>query len=124
MIIDEIYADVIKRYREKKPEIEITNELTERIWFSIYGVLNHKGEEAARKYAEITNFINEPPTLRELLSHRKESDSSYIDVSRQNPSKPQNTPTIYNGEIDNIPEDMLDLKIIGWVRSCGIYIAE
>ena len=51
-ICDKMYADVIKRYREEKPEMEITNELAEQIWYSIYGVLNHEGEEAARKYAE------------------------------------------------------------------------
>lgn len=67
---------------------------------------------------------NNPPTLREILAHRKLNDASNIDVSKHNYKEPSKPKMIYKGSVDDIPEDVLDLKIIAWLRNDGIYISE
>ena len=51
-IADQLYSKVIKRFRAENPGRELTNQQMDAIWYSIYGVLQHEGEEAARKYVE------------------------------------------------------------------------
>ena len=65
-----------------------------------------------------------PPTLREILAYRKPTDASFIDVGKHNYEYPRYPKTIYVGSVDNIPEDVLNLKIIAWFRRDGIYISE
>ena len=71
-----------------------------------------------------TTCINHPPTLKELLSHRKATDKSNIDVSQHNYKKPEEPKTIYVGHIDNIPKEILNLEIIAWSKKDGIYISK
>lgn len=68
--------------------------------------------------------FNNVPTLREILTHRKITDTNIIDVSKHNYKNPKEPKPIYIGLINNIPEDVLNLKIIAWLRNEGIYIAE
>ena len=65
-----------------------------------------------------------PPTLREILAYRKITDASNIDVSKHNYKELKRPKTIYVGSIDDVPEDILNLKIIAWLRKDGIYISE
>lgn len=55
---DELYAIAIKRFKNEKPEVELTSHIMDSIWFSIYGVLNSEGEDAARKYVESAKLID------------------------------------------------------------------
>lgn len=71
-----------------------------------------------------TARINHPPTLRELLSHRKATDKNNIDVSQHNYKKPEKPKTIYVGPIDDVPEKILNLEIIAWSKKDGIYISK
>lgn len=57
-IADQIYSFVIKRYRNEKPNINITKEIMDTIWFSIYGELQRNGEEAAWEYARSVKLID------------------------------------------------------------------
>ncbi len=67
---------------------------------------------------------NNPPTLRELLAHRSKTDESNINVSKHNYKEPNKPKTIYQRTINEIPEYVLNLKIVAWLRRDGIYIAE
>lgn len=67
---------------------------------------------------------NKPPTLRELLLHKKTTDSDIIDVSRHNYKDAENSKSLYSGKVEDIPDNILDLKILAWIRKDGIYIAE
>lgn len=51
-ITDQLYSEAHKRFRIENPKRELTNEQMNAIWYSIYGILQHEGEEAARKYVE------------------------------------------------------------------------
>lgn len=51
-IADQLYSKAVKRFRSEHPEKELTHEQLDSIWCSIYGILQHEGEEAARKYVE------------------------------------------------------------------------
>lgn len=57
-IADQIYSFVIKRYRNEKPNVNITKEIMDTIWFSIYGELQRNGEEAAWEYARSVKLID------------------------------------------------------------------
>lgn len=57
-IADQIYSFVIKRYRKEKPNVNITEEMMDAIWFSIYGELKRNGEEAAWEYARTVKLID------------------------------------------------------------------
>ncbi len=51
-IADELYSKVLKRYRNERPEIEITTQLMDSIWFNIYKILNADGEDKAKEFVE------------------------------------------------------------------------
>lgn len=61
---------------------------------------------------------NKPPTLREILFYKKETDSNIISVSKQNEE------LLYSGSIDTTPDNILNLRIVAWDRKDGIYISE
>ncbi len=48
---DQIFSFLIKRLRKERPNVSITKEIMYAIWYSILGVLERKGEEAAWEYA-------------------------------------------------------------------------
>lgn len=63
-------------------------------------------------------------TLRDFLSHNKPTDSNYISVSKHNYKNPSNPGLLYEGPSDDVPDNILDLRIIAWLRKDGIYISE
>lgn len=69
-------------------------------------------------------FKNNPPTLREILTYRKSTDASNINVSKSNYRETSKSKTIYQGNVNDIPEDVLNLKIVAWLRNDGVYISE
>ena len=50
-ITDDLFSIAVRRYHKEKPDTELTNDMMDKIWYSIYGVLNHEGKEAAQEYA-------------------------------------------------------------------------
>ena len=71
---------------------------------------------------DMTN--NNPSTLREILLHKKPTDSDIINVSKHNYKDPKNPKSLYYGPLDAIPDNILDLRILAWDRKDGIFIAE
>lgn len=67
---------------------------------------------------------NNPPTLRELLLHKKATDSDIIDVSRHNYQDAKNPQLLFSGSVNAIPDNILNLGILAWMRRDGIYIAQ
>lgn len=61
---DELYSIAIKRYQKEKPDIKLTNQMMDSVWYSIYGILCRDGEEAARKYVESAKIKLDFPTMR------------------------------------------------------------
>lgn len=64
-----------------------------------------------------------PPTLKELLDGER-LDTSEIEVSRHNYKKPAEPEVIYNGPVSKIPENVLNMEILAWIRSKGFFIAK
>lgn len=56
-IVDQLYAQALRRYKKECPNFKFTNELADRLWFSIEGVLVHKGETAARNYVKNAKLL-------------------------------------------------------------------
>lgn len=63
-----------------------------------------------------------PPTLKELLDEGINTDT--VEVSKRNYKKPTEPEVIYTGSVNEIPEDVLKLKILAWIKSRGVFIAE
>ena len=71
----------------------------------------------------IDTISDRPPTLREILFHKKPTDSDIIDVSKLNPKDPKNPKLLYHGLIDTTPDDILNLRISAWIKKTGfIYL--
>ncbi len=51
-IADELYSIAIKRCQKEKPEVKLSNDILDGIWYSIYGKLCHEGKEAALQYVK------------------------------------------------------------------------
>lgn len=56
-IADELYSIVVKRYHEERPEVQLTEQQMDNIWYSVYGALTHRGKEAAYEYAKTTILL-------------------------------------------------------------------
>lgn len=56
-IVDELYAQALRRYKKEHPDFKFTNEFADRPWYSIKGKLVHDGEAAAREYVETAQLI-------------------------------------------------------------------
>ena len=54
---DAFYSVAIKRYQKERPNVKLTKELLDGIWFSIYGILCHEGEEAADEYVQSAKLL-------------------------------------------------------------------
>ena len=39
-IADDLFSIVVKRYHQERPDVELTNDMLDAIWFSVYGELN------------------------------------------------------------------------------------
>ncbi|MBC5688177.1 hypothetical protein H8S37_04415 [Mediterraneibacter sp. NSJ-55] len=48
--IDQLYDIAIERVKEKNHQIVLNESQLDAIYYSIYGILQHEGEDAARKY--------------------------------------------------------------------------
>lgn len=67
---------------------------------------------------------NNPPTLRELLLYKKANDSDIIDVSKHNYKDAKNPQLLYHGSVNAVPDNILNLRILAWMKRDGIYIAQ
>ena len=56
-IIDELYAQALRRYKEERPEFNFTNEFADRLWFSIKGKFDCEGEAAAEEYVKNASLL-------------------------------------------------------------------
>ena len=66
---------------------------------------------------------DERPTLKAILSYRKDTDASVIEVSKSEPDVMKEPEILYKGSIDTIPENILNMEIIAWSRKHGVYLA-
>nr|DAJ88547.1 MAG TPA: hypothetical protein [Bacteriophage sp.]DAV23408.1 MAG TPA: hypothetical protein [Bacteriophage sp.] len=60
--------------------------------------------------------MEEAPTLKELLSNRKESHATSIIVSTTKDKD------LFNGDISELPKALLNIQIFAWDKRDGIYI--
>lgn len=60
--------------------------------------------------------MEEAPTLKELLSNRKENYANLIIVST-NKNK-----DLFKGDVSGLPEELLNIPIFAWDKRDGIYI--
>lgn len=56
-MLDELYHIAIQRYRQERPGLELTIHMQDAIWYSVYGVLQHFGEDAAYKYVKSAELL-------------------------------------------------------------------
>lgn len=56
-IADGLYSIVIKRYHKERPEVVLTNDMMDSIWYSVYGELNLNGKEAAYEYVKTAKLL-------------------------------------------------------------------
>lgn len=61
-------------------------------------------------------FMKEAPTLKELLSNRKESHATSIIVSTTKDKD------LFKGDISKLPKALLNIQIFAWDKRDGIYI--
>lgn len=55
--MNDLYSIAVKRYHEERPEVELTNDMLDAVWFSVYGELNRNGEEKAYEYARTAKLL-------------------------------------------------------------------
>lgn len=58
-ITDELYSIVLKRYYEEREIVDLSAQMLDRIWYSLYGVLRQEGIEAAYKYAKTGKLVDQ-----------------------------------------------------------------
>ena len=60
--------------------------------------------------------MEKAPTLKELLSNRKENHANSIIVSTKNDKD------LFKGDVSELPEELLNISIFAWDKRDGIYI--
>ena len=83
-------------------------------------------ENGAKLDASINSEEDERPTLQDILSYRKDTDASVIEVTKQNQvrlSVREDGEVLYKGDVNTMPENILNLEIEAWSRKHGVYIA-
>lgn len=60
--------------------------------------------------------MGKAPTLKELLSNRKESHANSIIVSTKNDKD------LFKGDVSELPEELLNIQIFAWDKKEGTYI--
>ncbi len=60
--------------------------------------------------------MGKAPTLKELLSNRKESHANLIIVSTFKDKD------LFRGDVSKLPEKLLNIPIFAWDKKDGIYI--
>lgn len=60
--------------------------------------------------------MEKAPTLKELLSNRKESHENSIIVSTKNDKD------LFKGDVSELPKKLLNIQIFAWDKRDGIYI--
>lgn len=85
-------------------------------------------EENGAKYNALVNSEeDERPTLKAILSYRKDTDASSIEVIKQAKallSAREDDEVLYKGDVNAVSEDILNLKITAWSRKHGVYITD
>ena len=61
-------------------------------------------------------FMEKAPTLKELLSNRKESHANLIIVSTIKDKD------LFKGDVSELSEELLNISIFAWDKRDGIYI--
>ena len=56
-VVDALFSIVVKRYAVEKPNTHLSNDMLNGIWYSLQGVLNQQGEEAAFHYARTAKLL-------------------------------------------------------------------
>ena len=78
--------------------------------------INKECCENMDKNIVLTDKMKEAPTLKELLSTRKEKHATSIVVSTRN------NKDLFKGNISELPEELLNIPIFAWDKRNGIYI--
>jgi hypothetical protein len=60
--------------------------------------------------------MEKAPTLKELLSNRKENHENSIIVSTTKDKD------LFKGDVSELPEELLNIQIFAWDKKEGIYI--
>ena len=60
--------------------------------------------------------MEKAPTLKELLSNRKENHANSIIVSTKNDKD------LFKGDLSELPKKLLNIQIFAWDKRDGIYI--
>lgn len=60
--------------------------------------------------------MEEAPTLKELLNSRKENHANLIIIATTK------NKDLFKGDISELPEELLNIKILAWDKRDGIYI--
>ena len=60
--------------------------------------------------------MEKAPTLKELLSNRKENHENSIIVSTKNDKD------LFKGDVSELPKKLLNIQIFAWDKRDGIYI--
>ena len=60
--------------------------------------------------------MEKAPTLKELLSNRKENHANPIIVSTKNDKD------LFKGDVSELPKKLLNIQIFAWDKRDGIYI--
>ena len=60
--------------------------------------------------------MEKAPTLKELLSNRKENHANSIIVSTKNDKD------LFKGDVSELPKKLLNIQIYAWDKRDGIYI--
>jgi hypothetical protein len=60
--------------------------------------------------------MEKAPTLKELLSNRKENHANSIIVSTKNDKD------LFKGDVSELPKKLLNIQIFAWDKRDGIYI--
>lgn len=57
--VEELFTIAIKRYKEERPQVKVTQNMMDRIYCSIEGKLNHEGKEAAYEYVRTAKLLDQ-----------------------------------------------------------------
>lgn len=56
-VLDRLFHIAIQRYHQDRPTLELTIQMQNAIWYSIYGVLQYSGEDAAYEYVKSAELL-------------------------------------------------------------------
>lgn len=54
---DTLFSVVLQRYHEERPDVKLTPDMQDQIWFSLLGELQRNGYNVAYKYAKTAELL-------------------------------------------------------------------